>query len=142
MHIFTYGTLMFPQVWQAVVGRTFETVEGTIGGFAVHRIRDAVFPGMTAAADSSLARGVVYLNVDPETIERLDRFEDGFYERLTIGIDCADGERRLADAYVVPSVHRHVLANELWERDSFLTSGGLEQFIGGFAGFGRVAEGA
>ncbi len=97
---------------------------------------------MTAGSETSLATGVVYLNVDSESIERLDRFEDDFYQRLTIGIDCVDGERRLADAYIVPSIQRHVLANELWERDWFLTSGGLQKFIGGFAGFGRVAEGA
>jgi hypothetical protein len=35
MHVFTYGTLMFPEVWQAVVGREFATIEGTAAEFAI-----------------------------------------------------------------------------------------------------------
>ncbi len=138
MHVFTYGTLMFPEVWRTVVGKDFEAVEGTAAGFEVYRVRDAVFPGMVAEENGKAARGVVYLNVDLESVERLDRFEDDFYERLSIEIDCSDGQRRMTDAYIVPEKNRGVLAAELWRGESFLASGGLEQFIRGFAGFGRV----
>ena len=138
MHVFTYGTLMFPEVWQAVVGRSFETVEGTAAGFEVFRVRDAVFPGIAEGAGDCSVPGVVYLDVDRESTERLDRFEDDFYERMSIAIDCSDGQRRMAEAYVVPPVNRHVLTSEPWGRESFLASGGLEQFISRFAGFGRV----
>jgi gamma-glutamylcyclotransferase (GGCT)/AIG2-like uncharacterized protein YtfP len=140
MHVFTYGTLMFPEVWQAVVGRAFETVEGTAAGFEVFRVCDAVFPGIIAGKGDSFVPGVVYLDVDQESTERLDRFEDDFYERQAIAIDCSDGQRRVAEAYVVPTTHRSVLTSEPWGRESFLASGGLELFISRFAGFGRVAE--
>jgi gamma-glutamylcyclotransferase (GGCT)/AIG2-like uncharacterized protein YtfP len=141
MHVFTYGTLMFPEIWQTVVGRSFETVEGTAAGFEVFRVRDAVFPGIAAGAGSCSASGVVYLDVDSESTARLDRFEDDFYERQGIAVDCIDGQRRMAEAYVVPSAKRSVLTSEPWGRESFLASGGLEQFINRFAGFGRVADG-
>jgi gamma-glutamylcyclotransferase (GGCT)/AIG2-like uncharacterized protein YtfP len=141
MHVFTYGTLMFPEVWQAVVGRSFETVEGTAAGFEVFRVRDAVFPGIIAGIGECSVPGVVYLDVDHESTERLDRFEDDFYERRAIAVDCSDGQRRMAEAYVVPPANRSVLTSEPWGRDSFLASGGLEQFISRFAGFGRVADG-
>jgi gamma-glutamylcyclotransferase (GGCT)/AIG2-like uncharacterized protein YtfP len=140
MHVFTYGTLMFPEVWQAVVGRSFETVEGTAPGFEVFRVCDAVFPGIIAGTGECSVRGVVYLDVDRESTERLDRFEDEFYERRAIAVDCSDGQRRMAEAYVVPAVNRSVLTSEPWSRESFLASGGLEQFIGRFAGFGRIAD--
>jgi gamma-glutamylcyclotransferase (GGCT)/AIG2-like uncharacterized protein YtfP len=141
MHVFTYGTLMFPQVWQAVVGRSFETVEGVAAGFEVLRVRDAVFPGIIAGENECSVAGLVYLGVDQESAERLDRFEDDFYERRSISIDCNDGQRRTADAYIVRPENRHVLTSEPWGRESFLASGGLEQFINRFAGFGRVADG-
>jgi gamma-glutamylcyclotransferase (GGCT)/AIG2-like uncharacterized protein YtfP len=141
MHVFTYGTLMFPEVWQAVVGRLFETVEGTAVGFEVFRVRDAVFPGIVAGTDTCSVPGVVYLDIDHESTERLDRFEDDFYVRRSIPIDCSDGQRRMAEAYIVPPANRSVLTNEAWGRESFLATGGLEQFIGRFAGFGRVANG-
>ena len=140
MHVFTYGTLMFPEIWQAVVGRSFETVEGTAAGFEVFRVRHAVFPGIAAGTGACSVPGVVYLDVDQHSTLRLDRFEDDFYERRAIYVDCVDGQRRLAEAYVVPSANRTVLTSEPWSRESFLASGGLEEFISRFAGFGRVEE--
>jgi len=140
MHVFTYGTLMFPQVWQAVVGRTFHSVGGTAAGYAIYRVCNAVFPGIVAAAASDAVRGVVYLDVDASSVERLDRFEDDFYRRVTIDIACDDGFQRPADAYVVPLEHRLVLTDEIWQADDFVASGGLAEFIGRFAGFARLAE--
>ena len=140
MHVFTYGTLMFLEVWQAVVGRSFATVEGNAAGFEVFRVRDAVFPGIIVGSGACSTTGVVYLDVDLDSIGRLDRFEDDFYERHAIAVDCRDGQQRMAEAYIVPAANRSVLTNEPWRRESFLASGGLEQFISRFAGFGRVAE--
>src|SRR4051794_24181265 len=91
MHVFTYGTLMFPEVWRAVVGRHFESVEGRAAGYAIFRVRDAVFPGILAAAEGSHVSGVVYLDVDLPTLQRLDAFEDAFYERRAIPVDYDDG---------------------------------------------------
>ena len=103
MHVFTYGSLMFPEVWRIVVGREFETVEGTFAGHSIFRVRDAAFPGIIAAAGECFVRGLVYLDVDAASVERLDRFEDDFYARRSLSIDCRDGRRREADAYTVPA---------------------------------------
>lgn len=139
MHVFTYGTLMFPDVWRAVVGRMFASVEGTASGYAVFRVRDAVFPGIIAAADC-VVRGVVYLDVDQRSLERLDRFEDDFYKRQAVHVACDDGHQRSAEAYVVPAANRNVLTNEPWDRESFVASGGLKYFVNRFAGFSRIQE--
>jgi gamma-glutamylcyclotransferase (GGCT)/AIG2-like uncharacterized protein YtfP len=138
MHVFTYGTLMFPEVWKTVVGRMFTAVEGNAAGFAIFRVQDAVFPGIIAAQAASV-RGVVYLDVDPAAVARLDKFEDDFYVRQPVRVDCADGRQRDAEAYVVPAANRHVLTDEPWERGTFVASGGLAHFISRFAGFDRVA---
>lgn len=138
MHVFTYGSLMFPEVWQTVVGGEFATVEGAVAGYSVFRVRDAVFPGIIAAADECVVRGLVYLDVDPASFDRLDRFEDDFYERRTLSIDCGDGQRRTADAYVVPANYRHVLTAEPWDSATFVSSGGLADFIRRFQGFSRL----
>ncbi|MCI0332541.1 MAG: gamma-glutamylcyclotransferase [Planctomycetes bacterium] len=142
MHVFTYGTLMFPEVWQTVVGRQFAAVEGTASGFAIYRVEGAVFPGIVVASERDVVRGVVYLDVDHASVARLDLFEDEFYERQTLWIDCADGERRAADAYVVPPANQNVLTQEPWQRAAFIASGGLEQFIRRFQGFARVERAA
>jgi gamma-glutamylcyclotransferase (GGCT)/AIG2-like uncharacterized protein YtfP len=138
MHVFTYGTLMFPEVWLSVAGRSFTTIEGTAHGFAIYRVRDAVFPGIIAANDTSSVRGIVYLDVDDVALARLDRFEDDFYRRETLSIACDDGEDRLAETYVVPADNRTVLTNETWRPDEFVASGRLEHFVRRFAGFARL----
>jgi gamma-glutamylcyclotransferase (GGCT)/AIG2-like uncharacterized protein YtfP len=138
MHVFTYGTLMFPEVWRAVVGREFATVDGVADGYAIFRVQDAVFPGIMAAGERDQVRGVVYLDVDHASLTRLDLFEDDFYVRQSLWIDCEDGERRSADAYVVPSENQSVLSDDVWNRATFLSSGGLEHFIRRFQGFVRI----
>ncbi len=132
---------MFPEVWQAVVGRSFDTVEGTAAGFEVFRVRDAVFPGIVSSTVTCAVPGLVYLDVDQVSMERLDRFEDDFYERQTLAVDCSDGQQRMAEAYIVPPANRNVLTSEPWGCESFLAAGGLGQFIGRFAGFGRIEQG-
>lgn len=138
MHVFTYGTLMFPEVWQAVVGRTFAAVEGRAARYAIYRVRDAVFPGIVPAGDLDSVRGVVYLDVDQACVTRLDLFEDDFYERQTLSIDCDDGQRRAADAYIVPAENRAVLTDQQWRGDEFAASGGLHHFLSRFQGFARI----
>jgi gamma-glutamylcyclotransferase (GGCT)/AIG2-like uncharacterized protein YtfP len=138
MHVFTYGSLMFPDVWRSVVGKEFATVEGTAAGYSIFRVRDAAFPGITSAGEGSSVTGLVYLDVDDESVARLDRFEDTFYDRLPLEIDCRDGMRREADAYVVPEKNRCVLTADPWTADWFESSGGLADFIARFQGFSRL----
>ncbi len=140
MNVFTYGTLMFPEVWRTVVGNQFEMVEATLPGYQIFRIRDAVFPGIAAANGPGAVRGVVYLDVDAPSVARLDKFEDDFYRRRTLSVDCDDGQQRSAEAYVVPPANLHVLTDEPWQREAFVASGGLADFINRFAGFSRVAD--
>src|SRR5690349_2256078 len=140
MNVFTYGSLMFPEVWLPVVGRSFETVAARAPGFEIFRVRDAVFPGIATGSGDCSVPGLVYLDVDDQSAERLDRFEDDFYERQSIAVDCADGQRRMADAYVVPAANHRVLTSEPWTGERFVASGGLQDFIDRFAGFGRARE--
>ena len=132
---------MFPQVWQTVVGRAFETVEGSAAGYEIFRVRGAVFPGIADATDACVVSGIVYLEVDPDLVARLDRFEGEFYERRAIPVSCSDGRDRVAEAYVVPRTHREGLTSEPWTRESFLAVGGLERFINEYAGFARTRDG-
>jgi gamma-glutamylcyclotransferase (GGCT)/AIG2-like uncharacterized protein YtfP len=138
MHVFTYGTLIFPEVWRAVVGRSFATVAGRANGFAIYRVRDAVFPGIIAATPHDAVSGVVYLDVDEASLARLDRFEDDFYQRQQIVVLCDDGHERAADSYVVPSERRDVLTDEPWSADPFVARGDLARFVANFAGFRRL----
>jgi gamma-glutamylcyclotransferase (GGCT)/AIG2-like uncharacterized protein YtfP len=138
MHVFTYGTLMFQEVWRSVAGRDFPAIAGTARGYAIYRVQDAVFPGIVETTANDYVEGVVYLDVDEDAVDRLDRFEDEFYVRQSLAVECEDGASRTADAYVVPEKNRSVLTAEPWRRDAFVASGGLDHFIRRFAGFARI----
>jgi gamma-glutamylcyclotransferase (GGCT)/AIG2-like uncharacterized protein YtfP len=142
MNVFTYGTLTYPEVWTAVAGETAASVRGSVEGFAIYRIRDQVFPGILAATAEDLVPGVVYLDVGPEALRRLDQFEDDFYERRAVTVISDDGRQLEAEAYVVPPANRDVLTAEPWSADEFIARGDLDRFIERFAGFGRIANGA
>lgn len=142
MHVFTYGSLMFPEIWQIVVGREFGTIEGTVSGYSVYRVRRGAYPGMIASADDDVVRGLVYIDVDASSVARLDQFEGRFYERHTLPITCADDVQRLAEAYVVPKRHSHGLTSATWTAEEFVASGGIVDFTRRFQGFSRLeAEG-
>jgi gamma-glutamylcyclotransferase (GGCT)/AIG2-like uncharacterized protein YtfP len=138
MHVFTYGTLMFPEVWQAVVGRSFTTIRGHSAGYQILRVRDALYPGIIVGRSADSVRGVVYLDVDDESVVRLDRFESDFYQRLPIVVACDDGQDCEAQAYIVPADERDVLTTEQWNGDDFVARGDLTRFMAGFAGFRRI----
>ncbi len=140
MNVFTYGTLMYPEIWQAVAGQQCASVRGAAAGYAVFRVDGAEFPGISAANEKDSARGVVYLDVDQAAMARLDRFEDDFYERQSLWIICDDGQRRAAETYVVPASNRAVLTDERWNADDFVARGHLADFIQRFAGFARLAD--
>jgi gamma-glutamylcyclotransferase (GGCT)/AIG2-like uncharacterized protein YtfP len=52
LHLFTYGTLMFPEVWRVVVGKDFESTPAQLPGYQIFRVRDAVYPGIIATEPS------------------------------------------------------------------------------------------
>jgi gamma-glutamylcyclotransferase (GGCT)/AIG2-like uncharacterized protein YtfP len=139
MHVFTYGTLMFPEVWQAVVGRPFATIAGHVSGYALYRVRNAVFPGMILTTSDAPVAGIVYLDVDHDAVARLDQFEDDFYRRQSVAVTCDDGRLREADAYLVPEEHRAELTDQPWTCQAFAESGDLAHFMARYRGFLRVA---
>jgi gamma-glutamylcyclotransferase (GGCT)/AIG2-like uncharacterized protein YtfP len=138
VHLFTYGTLQHPRIWQAVVGRTFPTVAGRLDGHAIHRVRDAVYPGITATQLASSVRGLVHLGVDAGSIATLDRFEDDFYTRIAVRVRCQDGRELDAQAYVILQENRANLSDDAWSIEEFVASGHVETFLARYAGFGRL----
>ena len=135
MHVFTYGSLMFPEVWRIVVGREFETVEGAVAGYSIFRVDEAEYPGITAAGGDGVVRGLVYLDVDDASVARLDRFEGSLYDRVNLPIVCVDGVLRTAEAYVISESNRHALTAEMWTAEEFVSSGGLAEFMLKYQGF-------
>ncbi|MGJ3244267.1 MAG: gamma-glutamylcyclotransferase family protein [Opitutales bacterium] len=100
--LFVYGTLMAPEVMEAVAGYLPASTLAQVNGYARFRLVDRDYPGLVKEAGAS-AEGLLYRDVTPEAVERVDAFEDTFYERQSVTVQPLDGGDPVeASAYVVP----------------------------------------
>jgi gamma-glutamylcyclotransferase (GGCT)/AIG2-like uncharacterized protein YtfP len=121
-HIFTYGSLMFPQVWQHVVRGNYRSAKATVDGYARYEIVAETYPAMTAQADAMVS-GILYFDVDEQDIAILDAFEGADYRRQTVRTQSETGERYAADTFIYLD-HSRVTTTS-WIPDTFR----LQQFL-------------
>jgi gamma-glutamylcyclotransferase (GGCT)/AIG2-like uncharacterized protein YtfP len=119
MHLFAYGTLMFPEVWRRVVGREFRTQRASIDGYVALRAKEELFPVLLPGGANERVDGVVYFDLDHGTLARLDEFESDFYERVSVNAILDDGRPLTCQAYVLPERNRPFASNERWDATWF-----------------------
>lgn len=100
-HVFTYGSLMFAPVWQAVVRGRPAAMPARLRGFERLTVRDESFPAIVERPGASV-EGVLYLDVADDDLRRLDAFEGPDYERRTLAVRVAEDRAGAwaAEAYV------------------------------------------
>lgn len=128
MNLFTYGSLMFPEIWLRVAGRVFSHHPARVHDYAAYKVRGEVYPGL-AACPGAVTSGVVYMGLDKATLARLDAFEGSYYERLPLTAIGPDQTPLAVHAYVVVDAYRSTLADELWDAEEFRTQH-LATFLG------------
>src|SRR5690349_19590862 len=98
-HIFTYGSLMFPEVWRRVVRGDYRFAPAAVAGHARYEISGESYPAMLVQPGASV-QGVLYFDVDAPDLERLDAFEGTDYRRIALAARLASGESVPAAAYL------------------------------------------
>lgn len=129
MHVFTYGSLMFDEVWSRLVAGSYTHVEATAHGYARFGVRDQTYPGAIHHSGASL-EGVVYFDVDPADLARIDRFEGEDYRRVEVDLFCADGRRVLAAMYLFLPAER--LDDTPWRPETFAADTFFNTYAAGF----------
>lgn len=122
-HVFTYGSLMFAQVWQRVVRGRYRFEPARLDGYARFAIAGETYPGMVARDGASVA-GVLYLDVGQRDLAALDAFEGADYRRDAVRVAADSGCMRDAQTYLYLLPHRLTAAP--WQPDAFQ----MERFIG------------
>ncbi|HWV63502.1 MAG TPA: gamma-glutamylcyclotransferase family protein, partial [Oxalicibacterium sp.] len=113
MHVFTYGSLMFPAVWRRVVRGSHRSLPAVLDGYARHAVRGELYPGIVHRPGASV-EGVLYLDVNEAELAVLDGFEGSEYRRESVTVrTAADMQMVAADAYLFLAGHR--LSGEAWE---------------------------
>jgi gamma-glutamylcyclotransferase (GGCT)/AIG2-like uncharacterized protein YtfP len=113
MDLFTYGTLMDPEVWQRAAGRRFPCERATLEDYSARRLRGVHFPGLIEAA-GAVTPGLLYRGVDAPAMQRLDEYEDDFYQRIAVKVITENGEMVTAQVYLVAPDQRHHVMDERW----------------------------
>jgi len=130
MNLFVYGTLMVPKIWNAVTGyHDPATIPGTLAGHRIQRVTGGDFPAIVLDLSSTKpVSGLIIKNVSPAALERLDQYEDDFYERISVSIQTEAGNSVNAQVYRMPNqLAEDILSDEPWSLEWF-ESEALERY--------------
>jgi gamma-glutamylcyclotransferase (GGCT)/AIG2-like uncharacterized protein YtfP len=119
-HIFTYGSLMFPSVWESVVAGRYRSEAATLADHGRFRVIGETYPGMVVKSGMHVT-GLAYFDVSTDDIDTLDRFEGSYYRRCEVSVRFDSGEIVLADAYLFTAADR--LMEITWEPECFALEG-------------------
>lgn len=125
MHIFTYGSLMFPEIWQRVVRGDYRSAPAVAQGYARYALADDTYPGMIVSEKASV-EGVLYFDVDAQDVAALDVFEGSEYRRDSIDVVINSGESAIACTYIFMAEQR--LSDLPWEPQGFQMSRFIDSY--------------
>jgi len=127
-HIFTYGSLMFEPVWSRLVLGNYTSAPALLEGYARRCVKNEDYPVVFEAQES--VKGIVYYDVEPYDLARLDAFEGEYYERKTILLhNCVD-----AEVYVLKKEYFDIIDDKVWSEEAFENEG-IKRFCEHYKGF-------
>jgi gamma-glutamylcyclotransferase (GGCT)/AIG2-like uncharacterized protein YtfP len=97
MSLFTYGTLLFPEVLHALIGRVPQSQISSVGGWRVAALKNRTYPGLVATP-KAIAHGRLLTGLSGDEWRLLDNFEDRRYELQQMTL--LDGQGGLAYVWV------------------------------------------
>jgi gamma-glutamylcyclotransferase (GGCT)/AIG2-like uncharacterized protein YtfP len=118
MKIFTYGTLMIPEVMYAVTTREFRFKTAILRGYARFTVKGESYPGIIPVTDAS-TEGIIYFDVDKLSLARLDAFEGDMYQRTPVRVEMEKDEILNAETYVIKPEYRGYLSSKEWNVKEF-----------------------
>ena len=136
-NIFTYGSLMFPQVWESVTSKNYQSSKACLAGFIRRLVINAEYPGIIKGNSDDIVNGVVYFDVYDDDIMRLDHFEGEIYFRESVSIKLDSNDKISAYAYTIKPEYSHVLSDKDWDVNEF-SQNGIKRFISKYSGFKEI----
>lgn len=137
MHVFTYGSLMFPEVWNKVVQGTYESAKGTLHGHRRRSLLEESYPVVFEGAPSERVAGLVYMDVSDNDVKRLDIFEGIYYDRKSIELVMHDGKSLNAETFILKADFYEKVDDTPWDVERFKLVG-LSRFLESYQGFEKV----
>lgn len=137
-HIFTYGSLMCPQIMERVCGFQLISRPATLHHFHRSRLHLLDYPGIFALQNAHVP-GILYLDLPTPALRRLDDFEGDQYVRQEVKVELDGGQYLSAMTYVLQAHCQTLATGEEWDFAAFLSSG-KDRFLNTYMGFDRLSE--
>lgn len=140
LNLFTYGSLMCSDIMFQVASCQPDFVPASLKDYFRSRIRGEEYPGIIAQPGSEVA-GVLYLDLPPSAMERLDRFEGRQYLRREVQVVTEGRGLCAAAVYVIHPEHKELLTGEPWSYEHFIAVG-KSRFLSAYLGFQKIPPGS
>ncbi len=115
--VFVYGTLLFPEVLEAVIGWRPASRPARLRGWVRLSLRGRPYPGLLPR-DGAETPGLLCRSVDAGALARLDHFEGRSYERIELPVE-SDDVPTSAWVYVLAASARNLALEEPWAPELF-----------------------
>ena len=119
LSLFGYGTLEISLVMEAVTGKSFHSTGAVLSDHARFLLPGETYPGIFRDYGSQVT-GVLYEEVDRDSLALLDLFEGDFFRRERVQVMTPSQPRVDAYTYVVPAEHRLLFSTQPWDREVFI----------------------
>ena len=117
--LFTYGTLMLPEVMHSVTGKEYKSSKAVLRGYRRGQIKGADFPGIIESPDNYV-EGLVYFDISTEALTLIDSYEENIYDRKLVEIELLENKKSLeAFAYILPSSKANMLLTVDWSESEY-----------------------
>ena len=133
-NIFTYGSLMFDEVWSRVIVGGYDKSTSTLKGFTRKAVIKEEYPVIFKTGQTDTVEGVIYYNVSIEDVRRLDAFEGEYYDRQHVKAQTLKADTIDVHVYVLKDAYRHIASQEDWDPEYFKEKG-MNYFISEYSGF-------
>lgn len=138
MHLFVYGPLFFPEVWEMITPCRFTMVSAMLDGYACLRVKGQQSPALVSLP-SAVTDGFLYKDVDDEIIARIDGIHGSRYQRQNVKVMIENGDKSVAATHVLKSKYIHLVLKQTWNAEVFRKNH-IKKFIEGYQKIIQKAE--
>ena len=111
-NLFAYGTLMIEDIFLSITGQNFKSSTGIINNYICCQVKNKNYPGLISGEGK--VSGIIYYNLPPEIISKLDTYEGQEYHRQKVSVNTTESKQITAWCYLYKTELKTNLLNTSW----------------------------
>ena len=136
VNIFTYGTLMFEEIWSRVVVGGYDKSPAVLNGYDRKLARGEIYPVLFPSSGFSLVEGTVYIGITDADLQKIDSFEGEYYSRQPAEVLVREATKLPVQVYVLKEEYYSIISHKDWDPARFRIDG-IQLFLNRYTGFNQ-----